>query len=106
MSEISAAQMLAQLRSMATAAGNGAAEMNGAQDPVRFSELLVKAVDHVNQSQQQVSELREAFQTGSQDVDISQVMIASQKANVEFQLMMQARNRLISAYQDIMSMQI
>jgi flagellar hook-basal body complex protein FliE len=47
-----------------------------------------------------------AFQRGSENIDISQVMIASQKASVEFQLMMQARNRLISAYQDIMSMQI
>lgn len=106
MSEISAAPMLAQLKSMAAAAGNGAAEVQAAQDPVRFSEVLLKAVDHVNQSQQQVRELREAFQLGSDKVDISQVMIASQKANVEFQLMMQARNRLISAYQDIMGMQI
>lgn len=107
MSEISAAQMLSQLNSMAAAAaGNGAAAQNGATDPVKFSELLLKAVDHVNGSQQQVSELREAFQAGSENIDISQVMIASQKANVEFQLMMQVRNRLISAYQDIMSMQI
>ncbi len=106
MSEINAAQMLSQLRSMAGAAGNGAAEMNGAGDPVRFSELLVKAVDHVNTSQQEVRQLREAFQAGGEDVDLSRVMIASQKASVEFQLMMQARNRLISAYQDIMSMQI
>ena len=33
-------------------------------------------------------------------------MIASQKASIEFQLMMQVRNRLISAYQDVMNMQI
>lgn len=106
MSEISAVQLLSQLKSMAAAAGNGGEAMQGAPDPVKFSELLLKAVDHVNESQSQAKELRETFQYGSEKVDISQVMIASQKANVEFQLMMQARNRLISAYQDIMSMQI
>ncbi len=106
MSEISAAQLLSQLNSMAAAAGNGAPGQNGVQDQVKFSELLLKAVDHVNGSQQHVRELREGFQRGGENIDISQVMIASQKANVEFQLMMQARNRLISAYQDIMSMQI
>ncbi len=106
MSEISAVQLLSQLKAMAAAAGSGSEMMHEAPDPVKFSDLLLKAVDHVNESQTQVRELREAFQYGNEKVDISQVMIASQKANVEFQLMMQARNRLISAYQEIMSMQI
>ncbi len=107
MTDINASQLIAQLRSMATAAAGapGAAE-TGAAAPVNFSDLLAKAVDGVNESQQQSAALKEAFQRGDEGIDISRVMIASQKANIEFQLMMQVRNRLVSAYQDIMNMQI
>lgn len=108
MSEINGVQLLSQLKAMAAAAAgpDNSVANAGAAGQVNFSELLLKAVDHVNASQQEVSQLRQAFQTGNNDVDITQVMIASQKASVEFQMMMQARNRLISAYQEIMSMQI
>lgn len=110
MSEISGAQMLSQLRAMAAAAAGENGGVNppaqGGPGQVNFSEMLVKAVDHVNTSQQEVSQLREAFQTGTGEVDISQVMIASQKAGIEFQLLMQTRNHMISAYKEIMGMQI
>lgn len=106
MNEINSTQHLLQLQSMAAGAANGGSVAGGGGDPVKFSELLLDAVDHVNNSMQEVTSLKESFQYGSEEVDLSQVMIASQKANVEFELMMQARNRLISAYQEIMRMQI
>lgn len=105
MTDINASQLIAQLRSMATAAA-GAPAQTGGDAQVDFSELLAKAVSGVNDSQQQSAALKEAFQRGDEGIDISRVMIASQKASIEFQLMMQVRNRLVNAYQDIMNMQI
>jgi flagellar hook-basal body complex protein FliE len=105
MAEITATQLLAQLRSLASAAGAQSADQAAGPGAVNFSDLFVKAIDHVNTSQQEVKALRDGFQQGDPRIDISEVMIASQKSNIEFQLLMQVRNRLINAYQEIMNMQ-
>ncbi len=41
---------------------------------------------------------------GDQDVSLAEVMIASQKASVSFQAMLQVRNKLVDAYKDVMNM--
>ena len=43
---------------------------------------------------------------GDDSVSLSDVMIAGQKANISFQATIQVRNKLVSAYQDIMNMQV
>lgn len=69
-----------------------------------FSGVLKNALQQVNvlndSAQQQVGTL---LQGGS--ADMSNVMIAVEKADVAFQLMMQVRNKIVSAYQDIEKMQ-
>lgn len=86
----------------------GSGGIDGAQgtDKVGFSDMLKKAVDSVNDTQQQSSALQRAFEMGDPEVDITQVMIQMQKASVSFEAMTQVRNRLVSAYQDIMNMPI
>ncbi|MBI1195066.1 MAG: flagellar hook-basal body complex protein FliE [Gammaproteobacteria bacterium] len=107
MSEISAAQMLSQLQAIASAAGKGGVESAaGAAKGPDFSAMLADAVKAVNQDQLQTSELQKAFVTGDPKVSLSDVMISSQKAGVEFQLMLQVRNKLVSAYQEVMNMQV
>lgn len=110
MSEINPSQLLSQLRAMASAAGGGAEPVTPAapavDDQTGFSRFLMDAIDKVNESQQLSSELKKDFQLGKEGIDITQVMIASQKANIEFQMMMQVRNKLINAYKDIMNMAI
>ncbi|MEX0737920.1 MAG: flagellar hook-basal body complex protein FliE [Pseudohongiella sp.] len=73
---------------------------------VGFSDMLKQAVDSVNETQMQSSSLQRAFEMGDPEVDITQVMIQMQKASVSFEAMTQVRNRLVSAYQDIMNMPI
>jgi flagellar hook-basal body complex protein FliE len=69
-----------------------------------FSGVLSNALHHVNElgggAEQQVGNL---LKGGSGDM--STVMIAIEKADVAFQLMMQVRNKIVSAYQDIEKMQ-
>jgi len=91
-----------QLETTLTNALDGAAKAESGG----FGELLKQAVNSVNDTQQQSAELQQAFELGDPAVDITQVMIQMQKASVSFEAMTQVRNRLVSAYQDIMNMPI
>ncbi len=71
-----------------------------------FSNLLKNAINTVNDNQQYANELSTAMQSGDPSVQMSEVMVALQKSNVSFQAMVEVRNRLVSAYQEIMNMQI
>jgi flagellar hook-basal body complex protein FliE len=78
----------------------------GKSDRPGFSDLLQQAVNSVNETQLRAGEMQRAYELGDEGVDITQVMIQMQKASVSFEAMTQVRNRLISAYQDIMNMPI
>ncbi len=67
---------------------------------------LKASLDQVNNSQNKASELGQSFEKGDPNVDLNDVMVAVQKANVSFQTAVQVRNRMVSAYHDIMNMQI
>jgi flagellar hook-basal body complex protein FliE len=47
---------------------------------------------------------RDAFESGDANVSLAEVMVASQKASVSFQAMLQVRNKLVEAYKDVMNM--
>lgn len=99
-------QILAQLQStseLATGGGKSAAAIAPRTD---FGQLLKSAVDQANTVQQTADQLSQEFVRGNQDVELHDVMISLQKANVSFQSMIQVRNRLVTAYQEIMNMQV
>lgn len=75
-------------------------------DGPNFAEMLGKAVNNVNELQSKSNQIAEAFEMGQSGVDLTDVMIASQKASVSFQAMTQVRNKLVQAYQDIMQMPV
>lgn len=71
-----------------------------------FAVMLKSQLDSVNGAQQKVEQLGQKFQMGDDSVSLSDVMIASQKANIGFEATIQVRNKLVSAYHDIMAMQV
>ncbi|VVO09351.1 flagellar hook-basal body complex protein FliE [Pseudomonas fluorescens] len=71
-----------------------------------FSDMLGQAVNKVSETQQASSQLASAFEIGKSGVDLTDVMISSQKATVSFQALTQVRNKLVQAYQDIMQMPV
>lgn len=71
-----------------------------------FSDMLGQAVNKVHETQQVSSQMSSAFEIGQGGVDLTEVMIASQKASVSFQALTQVRNKLVQAYQDIMQMPV
>ena len=101
-------QLLGQMRaaqSLASKLGKIAAE--GAAAPnTDFARVLKTSIDQVNQTQLQAESMTRAFEVGAPGVQLHDVMISLAKANVSFQQMVQVRNRLVSAYHDIMNMQV
>lgn len=70
-----------------------------------FADTLKEAVNNVNQLQHDADFKIQQLATGK-NKNISEVMIASEKAGIAFKLMVQVRNKLMDAYQEIMKMQV
>lgn len=71
-----------------------------------FGNVLKASLDKVNETQQAAAQLGERYAKGDDSVSLSEVMIAGQKANIALQTTIQVRSRLVSAYNDIMNMQV
>ena len=68
-----------------------------------FADALKGALDGVSSAQAKAETLGDAYQRG-EVTDVAKVMLARQEAGVAFEATLQVRNRLLSAYQDIMRM--
>lgn len=102
-------QLINQMRLLAAQArapAEGAAGQPGAAAPAEFQNALVQALDSVNGVQQNASNLAKAFEKGEPGVELVDVMVSLQKASVAFEAATQVRNRLVSAYQEIMNMPV
>jgi flagellar hook-basal body complex protein FliE len=102
--------VLVQLRSLAAeASGSIAKEASSAgaatTGAASFAQSLQGAVEALNQRLQSAEALQQRFSAGATDVELSDVMLATQKAGIAFQAALQVRNKLVSAYQDIMNIQ-
>lgn len=102
-------RLMLQMRSMQLEA------MGKAQPPAQveknvngpaFNDLFKMAVDKVNDLQATTSALQSGYERGEPGIDLAQVMVASQKSSVAFQAMTQVRNKMITAYEDIMKMPV
>lgn len=76
------------------------------EEPVKsFGEYLVDSLKKVNELELESEKLNAAMAAGRIE-DVSQVVVASQKAELALQLTLQLRNRATAAYQEIMRMQV
>ena len=101
--------MVAQLRAAAAKMEAGASspvDASTAPQKLNFADALKASIDQVNQVQLDSEQLGKKFALGDDKVSLSDVMISMQKANISFQTAVQVRSKLVSAYHDIMSMQI
>ncbi len=70
-----------------------------------FGHVLGDAIAQVNSLQEQASSSIAALATGDK-ASLHDTMIAMEQADVSFRMMMQVRNKIVEAYQEIMRMQI
>jgi flagellar hook-basal body complex protein FliE len=117
MSNMQIEGVLAQIRALQQQTKlHGAPQMRGAEvsaaqgvaggSQVSFANVLKQGLERVNATQQQASDMATRFERGEPGLELSQVMIESQKASVAFRATVEVRNRLVNAYQDIMNMPI
>jgi flagellar hook-basal body complex protein FliE len=108
MSQMEIDRVLAQIRSLSTQLRPNVAQQPATQTsgPSDFATLLRQGVTQVNQSEQRATQLADAFTRGTPGVELPQVMVQMEKASVSLKALTEVRNRLISAYQDIMNMQM
>ena len=100
-------QMLSALRTTAAqAAGKPAADNTPAVGGADFAQILQSSIDKVNQTQQGANQMAEKLAAGDTSQNLHEVMIALQTASVSFQEMVQVRNKLVTAYQDVMNIQV
>jgi len=99
--------MVAQLKT-AAARANPAVEnplqARQATGAVDFQSALKSSIDQVNAMQLQSQQLAQRFEMGDTTVSLSDAMIALQKSGIALQQTVQVRNKLVSAYQEIMNM--
>jgi flagellar hook-basal body complex protein FliE len=112
MSQMEIDRVLAQIRSISSTARAGAAGpaagvggaggVSGIDNG--FAKLLKQGIDSVNATQSKASDLANKFERGVPGVELPQVMLEMQKANVSFRALTEVRNKFVEAYREIMNM--
>jgi len=117
MSSLQVDAVLAQIRAMQSqirgvggtageAAQTAAAGNVGQARTNSFADVLKQGLDQVNSTQQRATTLTDQFERGVPGIELPQVMLEVQKANVSFRALTEVRNKLVNAYQEIMNMPI
>lgn len=70
-----------------------------------FRQLLTEQIDKVNQLQQDATAAIEDLAAGRRD-DVESVLMATQKADTAFKLLLQVRNKVVDAYDEVRQMRI
>jgi flagellar hook-basal body complex protein FliE len=102
---ISAGELLYRMRALA-AQIEGGSEGPAGGPQTDFSAVLKQSLDQVAEAQRTSSQLGQAFEAGDPSVSVGDLMVAMQKSSLSFQAALQVRNKLVSAYQEVMSMQV
>jgi flagellar hook-basal body complex protein FliE len=71
-----------------------------------FGDAMAQAMKGVSASQNEATRLQREVQLDNPSVSLEETMVAMQKAQIGFQATLQVRNRLVSAYSEIMNMQV
>jgi flagellar hook-basal body complex protein FliE len=100
--------MMEQLKAAATKPAAAPAAPVGVESStkVNFSDALKASLTSVSNTQNAAEDMGKRFAMGDESVNLSDTMIAMQKSNIEFQATVQVRNKLVSAYHEIMNMQV
>jgi flagellar hook-basal body complex protein FliE len=77
----------------------------GGGDKPAFKNFLLESIEQVNSMQADADKAVETMMTGG-DVNPAEVLTAVQKADLTFRMMMQIRNKLVAAYQEIKDVRI
>ncbi len=108
MSNMEINALLAQMRTTASRLEGSLPESSKVQEggSTDFKTFLTDSISSVNESQQASATLKDSFQRGDPDTSLTEVMLQVQKADLSFRAMTEVRNKLVTAYQEIMNMPV
>lgn len=112
MSDMNVQNLLAQMRIMEAQAksqiGPDSLSVNEVQGvkKAEFSDVLAKSINSVNETLTSTGKMAQEFEKGNSDISMAQLVINMEKASVSFQAMTQVRNKLLTAYKEIMNMPV
>ncbi|TCV94151.1 flagellar hook-basal body complex protein FliE [Luteibacter rhizovicinus] len=109
MTTIDVSSLLSQMRRISSQADLPAPGGIGEISPASkdsFGSLLRQSIDGVAKTQEKAGQLATAFERGDPGVDLAQVMIQGQKADLSFRAMTEVRNKMVDAYKEIMNMSL
>jgi flagellar hook-basal body complex protein FliE len=106
MTQITPEHILAQMRRLSEIAQSPANVATQPSNNTDFTNALTQALQTVNKHQMEASQAAQRIEAGDGGVSLVKAVIAAQKASVAFDAAVQVRNRVVSAYQDIMNMPI
>ncbi len=86
--------------------GNTLSDKQNNADDVSFSSLLFNSINGISQMQTSARSQAENYMTGAADIGLNDVMLSLQKSSVALNMGIQVRNKMVSAYQEIMNMAV
>ena len=104
--------VLSQMRAMEAQAKSSVAtdamQVNQLQGTPKtdFADVLANSINSVNETVKASGRMAEAFEKGDSNVSMAELMITMEKSSVSMQAMTQVRNKLLSAYKEIMNMPV
>lgn len=99
------AEILARNEALSRAGAAGPTASPTPAQPTSFAATLETALKQVNGAQDEASKISASYERG-ETVDIAKVMLARQQASIGFEATLQVRNKILTAYKDIMSMSV
>lgn len=96
-------QMLEMMTKLQQVAGNE--RIAPASNSISISDDFSSVIRNINQQQNIAAEMMAAVDTGNSD-DVIGAMVASQKADLSFSMLLQVRNKVLSGIDDVMRMSL
>ncbi len=103
---ITPTELLSRLRALSGRVEGAGAGPSDEAPRTDFADVLKQSLDRVNENQQRAAALGRAYEAGDPSVSVSDLMVAMQKSSLSMQATVQVRNKLVAAYQEIMSMHV
>jgi flagellar hook-basal body complex protein FliE len=97
--------MITRMRMMANQISPDTSSSMPAAQGASFGESLKASLDKVNELQMVAKDKTTSFELG-EDISITEVMLAKEKASIAFEATLQVRNKVLTAYQEIMQMPV
>ena len=106
MKPISTEQILSQIRALNAQMRSAPPQTSQEVQGPGFGDLLKNSIASVAETQAAARDMAVAYENGTSDASLVEVMVAMQEADLSFRAMTEVRNKLVAAYQEIMNMPV